>query len=55
MGKTYACAKVSKYDSASMYANCCVNDENDENKANGKKRARLGDDKAIDFVEGRSL
>jgi hypothetical protein len=42
--------KVSKYDSANMYANYRVNDENDENEANGNKRARL-DDEAIDFVE----
>jgi hypothetical protein len=34
-----------------MYANYRVNDENDENEANGNKRARLGDDEAIDFVE----
>jgi hypothetical protein len=42
--------KVSKYDSANMCANYRVNDENDENEANGNKRARL-DDEAIDFVE----
>jgi hypothetical protein len=42
--------KVSKYDSANMYAKYRVNDENDENEANGNKRARL-DDEAIDFVE----
>jgi hypothetical protein len=43
--------KVSKYDSANMYANYRVNDENEENESNGNKRARLGDDEAIDFVE----
>jgi hypothetical protein len=43
--------KVSKYDSANMYANYRVNDENDENETNINKRARLGDDEAIDFVE----